>query len=112
MVFQIFLIVFSGYAIARSVRQYARKDVSKYWMCVWSVLWFVVIGVALMPQATDRIAAFAGVGRGADLLVYLAVIFLLYAVLRLMVRQQNMSAEITELVRTIAIDHAKRSERT
>jgi hypothetical protein len=111
MLFQIFLIAFSGYAIARSVRQYVRKDVSKYWVCVWSVLWLIVIGVALMPQATDRIAAFAGVGRGADLLVYLAVIFLLYAVLRLMVRQQKMSEEITELVRTIAIDHGKRSDR-
>ena len=65
MVFQVFLIAFSGYAIARSVRQYRRKDVSKYWVGVWSALWLVVIGVALMPQATDRIAAFAGVGRGA-----------------------------------------------
>jgi len=72
---------------------------------VWSVLWLVVAGVALMPQATDRIAAFAGVGRGADLLVYLAVTFLLYAVLRLMLRQQKMSEEITELVRKIAIDN-------
>ncbi len=105
MMFQFFLIVFSLYAIARSFRQYSQKQVSKYWVVVWSVLWLVVAGVALMPQATDRVAAFAGVGRGADLLVYLAVTFLLYAVLRLMLRQQKMSEEITELVRKIAIDN-------
>lgn len=109
MIFQAFLIAFSVYAIARSFRQYANKQVSKYWAIVWSVLWLVVIGVALMPQATDRIASIAGVGRGADLLVYLAVTFLLYAVLRLLVRQQKMSEEITELVRKIAIDRADRS---
>ncbi len=112
MMFQLFLIVFSAYAIARSVKQYSRKQVSKYWVIVWSALWIVVIGVALMPQATDRVAAFAGVGRGAYLLVYLAVTFLLYAVLRLMVRQQKMSEEITELVRSIAIEHPKRTDRS
>lgn len=107
MIFQLFLVVFSLYAIARSVRQYLRKDVSKYWVGVWSALWIVVLAVALMPQATDRIAEGVGVGRGADLLVYLAVTFLLYAVLRIIIRQQKMSEEITELVRSIAIDRAK-----
>ncbi len=110
MMFQFFLVAFSLYAIVRSVRQYSRKQVSKYWVGVWSVLWLVVLGVALVPQATDRVAAIAGVGRGADLLVYLAVTFLLYAVLRLMARQQKMSEEITELVRSIAIDHPKRPD--
>lgn len=108
MIFQTFLIAFSVYAIARSMRQYAQKRVSKYWVAVWSVLWVIVIGVALMPQITDRIAQYVGVGRGADLLVYLAVTFLLYAVLRIMVRQQKISEEITELVRNIAIDHVER----
>ncbi len=108
MMFQFFLILFSAYAIGRSFKQYSRKQVSKYWVVVWSVLWFVVMGVAFMPQATDRVAAFVGVGRGADLLVYLAVTFLLYAVLRLMTRQQKMSEEITELVRKIAVDHPEK----
>lgn len=108
MIFQIFLIAFSAYAIARSFKQYFHRQVSKYWVAVWSVLWLTVAAVALMPQATDRVAAFAGVGRGADLLVYLAVTLLLYAVLRLMVRQQKMSEEITELVRKIAIDNPKK----
>ncbi len=108
MIFQFFLIAFSVYAIARSMKQYAQKRVSKYWVAVWSVLWIVVIGVALMPQITDHIARYVGVGRGADLLVYLAVTFLLYAVLRMMIRQQKMSEEITELVRKIAIDHAEK----
>ena len=71
-------------------------------------MWLVVIGVAVTPQSTDIVASFVGVGRGADLLVYLAVTFLLYAVLRLMVRQQKMSEEITELVRKIAVDHPEK----
>ncbi len=109
MIFQLFLIVFSVAAIGRSLKQYSRKQISKYWLITWSILWITVVGVALMPQAVDRIASFVGVGRGADLLVYLAVTLLLYTVLRIMVRQQHMSEEITELVRKIAIDHPKQS---
>lgn len=108
MMFKIFLIVFSLYAILRAKKQYEKREASWYWAVVWSLMWVFVIAVALMPQATDAIAAFAGVGRGADLLVYTAVIFLLYATHRSMVRQQKMSEDITELVRKIAVDRPER----
>ena len=67
-------------------------------------MWAVVVFVALMPQATDVLARIAGVERGADLVVYTAVVVLSYAVYRLMVRQQKLNEEVTELVRTIGID--------
>ena len=67
-------------------------------------MWVVVVFVALMPQATDVLARIAGVERGADLVVCTAVVVLSYAVYRLMVRQQKLNEEVTELVRTIGID--------
>lgn len=109
MVFKIFLIVFSLYAILRTRKQYEAKNASRYWMVVWSVVWLFVIAVAVVPQATDVVAAWVGVGRGADLLVYLAVIVLLYVTYRSLVRQQKMSEDITELVRKIAVDRPERS---
>ena len=109
MVFKIFLILFSIYAIHRAKKQYEKRQASRYWAVVWSFMWLVVIIVALMPQATDAVAKFVGVGRGADLLVYLAVIFLLFATYRMMVREQKMSEDITELVRKIAVDRPERS---
>lgn len=109
MVFKIFLIVFSLYAILRTKKQYEKKQASWYWAMVWSAVWVFVIAVALMPRATDAVAAFAGVGRGADLLVYIAVIFLIYATYRSMAHQQKMSEDITELVRKIAVDRPERS---
>lgn len=109
MLFKIFLIVFSLFAIARAKKQYEKRQASWYWAVVWSLMWVVVILVALMPQGTDAIATYVGVGRGADLLVYVAVVFLLYANYRSLVRQQKMSEDITELVRKIAVDHPERS---
>lgn len=109
MLFKIFLIVFSLFAIARAKKQYEKRQASWYWAVVWSFMWVVVILVALKPEVTDAVAAYVGVGRGADLLVYVAVVFLLYANYRSLVRQQKMSEDITELVRKIAVDHPERS---
>ncbi len=107
MLFQIALIVFSVYAILKTRKQYAAHRVSKYWFIVLTFFWLVVIGVAIAPQTTDVVAEVVGVGRGADLLVYIAVVVLFYALYRLMVRQQRLSAELTELVRKLAVADAR-----
>lgn len=104
MLFKLFLLAFAVFAIARTRHQYAKRQVSKYWFVMWTALWLLVVVVALVPQTTDAIASVAGVGRGADLLVYVAIVVLSYATFRMMVRQQKLSEEITELVRTIAIE--------
>ena len=104
MLFKLFLVAFAAFAIMRTRGQYAKRQVSKYWFMAWTMMWVVVVFVALMPQATDVLARIAGVERGADLVVYTAVVVLSYAVYRLMVRQQKLNEEVTELVRTIGID--------
>lgn len=108
MLFKLFLVAFAIFAIVRTRRQYAKRQVSKYWFVVWTAFWATVVFVALTPQTTDIIANIAGVGRGADLLVYVAIVILSYAVYRLMVRQQKLNEEITELVRTIARERASK----
>ncbi|MFZ2681931.1 MAG: DUF2304 family protein [Patescibacteria group bacterium] len=106
MVFQIGLVIFATLASFKVWKQYQRKQVSKYWWLVLSAFWVLVAVVAITPQTTDILAKQVGVGRGADLLVYLAVVLLFYLVYRLLVEQQKLSAEITELVRQAAIDKA------
>lgn len=105
MVFKIFLILFSLYAMFRLRSQYVTHQTSWYWAVMWSAVWGVVILVALVPDITNSLASFVGVGRGADVFVYTAILVLLYTTHRLLVRQQKMSEEITELVRRIALDH-------
>lgn len=103
--FKFFLIAFALVAIYRTWKQYTKRQVSKYWFFMWAALWVAVIVVAITPQTTDVIAEVVGVERGADLLVYTAVVVLAYMVFRLTVRQQKLNEEITELVRKIAVDH-------
>jgi hypothetical protein len=103
MIFQIFLVIFAVFAVSRVYKQYVRRKVSVHWFVLWTALWITAIAVALWPKNTDIIASWVGVGRGADLIVYLSVVFLFYSLYRAMARQEKMHGEITELVRRIAI---------
>lgn len=110
MVFQIALVAFSLFAIAKTWKQYRARKVSKYWLLVFCLFWTVVAVVAITPQTTDVVAKYVGVGRGADLLVYVGVVVLFYIVHRLMLKQQQLSDEMTELVRQVAIERAEKTK--
>lgn len=107
MIFQIILVVFAASAIYRTLGQFRARKVSKYWFTLWTLVWLAVIVVAITPHTTDLIAQAAGVGRGADLLVYSSIVVLIYAVFRLVASQQRLSQELTTLIRKIAIDQAQ-----
>ncbi len=108
MIYQWLLIFFAAFAILLTYNQFRRERVSLYWLISWSILWFAVIGVAFAPQVTDIIAERVGVEKGADLIVYTAVVVFCYAMYRVLVRQEEMQREITRLVREIAILEAKK----
>jgi len=111
--FQIILVLFALFAIARTTRQYRKRKVSLHWFLLWNGLWALVIGTALYPKTADAVAGFVGVERGADLALYVAVVVLAYLVFRLFVRQEETERSITQLVRRIAVQNPERpDERT
>lgn len=107
MLFQIAIITFAVLMLLRTWTQQRAQKVAKQWLALWAVIWIVIIAVALAPQTADVIASVVGVGRGADLFVYIAILFLLYAEYRSLVRTKKLQEQQTELVRRIAIDRAE-----
>ncbi len=110
MVFQILLTLFALFAIIKTIGQYRRSQVSKYWLVVFTLLWAAVVLVTAIPHLSDMLAGYVGIGRGADLILYCAVVVLTYAVYRSIVRDQKLSAEMTSLVRAVAINQAQAPE--
>ena len=66
----------------------------------------------LSPQSTTAIAHKLGVGRGADMLFYICILFFLFIVLKLFARVRRLEATITELVRQQAKKEALPAART
>ena len=108
MIFQILLVAFAVYAIFKTWKQYSKKEASQYWAIAFTLLWLVVIAVALVPNLANMVANLVGIGRGADVIVYSAIVVLTFAVYRLMLKQQKLSAEMTALVRAVAIENVKK----
>lgn len=71
---------------------------------VWSGLWIAAAILIFWPELTSRIAEFVGVGRGADLVVYAAVILLFVLVFNIHVALDRLERKLTQFVRRDALD--------
>ena len=78
-------------------------------MDVFLILVFLAAGIffILFPESTNDIAHWAGVSRGADLLFYLAILFLFFLILKLYSRQRRIEQSFTELIRKKSLDEAE-----
>src|SRR3990167_10286265 len=102
-IIQIFLVIFALFALARTVTVTRRRSVPFLWGGVLSLAWTAVIVIVLLPQTTDLLAARVGIGRGADLVVYVALVALMYVVFRLVLKIQSIERDLTALVRHDAL---------
>lgn len=60
------------------------------------------------PELTTTIAKFLGVGRGADLLFYLAILFFSFVCLKLYERIKKLEALLHQMIRDKAISDAEK----
>jgi len=69
---------------------------------------WLAAGLAILsPDLTTWIAKLLGIGRGADLLIYLLALAFLFLVFYLYQRFQRIESALTELARHIAIAEAR-----
>lgn len=76
-------------------------------------LFYIVITIIglyfiFFPNNTSRIANFLGIGRGADLIFYLFILFSWFWFASISTKMRRNDRKITHLVRTIAINHPLR----
>src|SRR5271165_6494686 len=72
------------------------------------VIFFVIAtGFIVFPDSTTKVAHVLGVGRGADLLLYLSLFAGIHAFLLLYLRTRRLERKMTELIRTMAMRDAE-----
>ncbi len=74
---------------------------------LWAVLWLLAGVAVAWPGLTKDIARAVGIGRGADLVMYLAIIAMFVGFFLVYARMRRLEANITRLVRHIAIEGAQ-----
>ena len=74
----------------------------------WAILWLLVLIVFWQPESTSRLANLLGIGRGADLVVYLSIIMIFYLLFRIFAHLNKIETEITKLTRNEAIKNVEK----
>ena len=75
---------------------------------------FFVAGIffTLFPETTNDIAHFVGVSKGANLLLYSAILFLFFLILKLYSRLRKIEQKFTEFVRNKSLEEAEEMKET
>jgi hypothetical protein len=112
MIFIVFVTIFVLFAWSRAALRYRDRSISFPELIFWSLVWCSAEIVVLWPGLTGELAAKLGIGRGADLIVYLSIIVLFYLMFRLYIQIGAVERRFTEMVRAIAIEEVKKREKS
>lgn len=103
MLFQVIALLFVGILILLGY-----SAISRHWIriktgIIWLVFWAAGAFFILKVEMATNIANMLGVGRGADLLLYCAVLLFSLITFGLFIRIRRMDENITELIRQLAL---------
>ena len=104
LVIQILLIIFFLFALVKAAGRWRAGDLSLGGLIGWTIFWLAAGLVALLPNSTAQLAKIFGIGRGADLVVYVALAGLFFLIFKLMVKIERLNKDITKLARRIALN--------
>jgi len=84
-----------------------RNKINRLELMGWLLLWLGALALVVKPDIASQLASLVGIGRGADLVVYLALVLIFYLLFRLVVRIETLERHITEIVRHSALNEWK-----
>jgi len=102
-VIQILLVALFALAVVKAVFRFRAGDLSVSGLLYWVIFWFTAAAIVVVPDSTFYFAKMLGIGRGSDLVVYLALVLLFFLVFKLMTVTERQKKEITELTRQAAL---------
>src|SRR2546421_11103572 len=100
---QVVLVAFAVFALSRVALRFRRGELPFFHLTLWFLFWSAVIVVVIRPATTSAVARYLGVGRGADVVIYLALVLLFYLVFRMFGRPEELERQITRVVRAAAL---------
>ena len=104
---QVVILLFCFYALVIAWRRQSQGKLSRISAALWTLLWIAAGAVVMRPESTTFLAHRLGVGRGVDLVTYLALLFIFFLLFRLFSRIEELERDITRLVREIALQRAE-----
>ena len=106
--FQIVALVLLAFLFVGNMAVVFRGQVSRRVGLPWAAVWLLAAGAIALPGSTRVVAKALGIGRGTDLVLYCFVLIVLMGFYMTYVRLRRVDANLTLLVRHLAIQNAVR----
>jgi hypothetical protein len=100
---QIVLICFAFFAMSRVLIRYRRGGMRMLDLALWLLFWAGVVVVAWLPDTTNLLANWLGVGRGVDTAMYLSLLMIFYLLFRSFAKIEDLDRQLTRVVRASAL---------
>ena len=97
--------------VVLAIYMYLRLRSSLFDIILVGLFFAAGIFFVLFPDTTNDIAHFVGVSKGANLLLYTAIMFLFFLILKLYSRLRRIEQKFTDLVRNKSIEEAEEFEK-
>lgn len=107
---QIILLTFVIFAASRAVLRFQGGSIHFGGLLFWLTIWGGALLAIFFPEKTTDLARFAGIGRGADVVIYTSLALLFYLVFRLHVYLEDVRTQISSLIREISLLEAKKGK--
>ncbi len=108
MLIQILISLFALFAISRLIIKKTRQELKIPEFFIWLIFWLIASVVVWIPNVTNILANFLGIGRGADLVFYLSILILFYLIFKVYIKIERVEREITKVVRRDSLNEADR----
>jgi hypothetical protein len=102
-VIQLLLGAFAVFAISRTAARFRSGSLTRRSFLAWTLFWLGAGAIAVQPETANRLADLLGVGRGADVVVYLALVTTFYLLFRGFARLEELDRKITKLTTALAL---------
>ena len=104
---QIILITFILFAASRAFLRFRGGSLPFGAFLFWLFIWSSAAIAIFFPEETSKLASWAGIGRGADIVIYVSIALLFYLVYRLHVLMEGLRTKLSELIREVALKEVK-----
>ena len=92
------------FALGKVIHKYRRQGMRTGEFLFWVLVWGASALIIAFPTSTSVVAHLLGIGRGADLIMYSALLVVFYLLFRVHLALDRLEQAVTEVVRELALD--------
>jgi len=104
---QFLVAILSILFVVKTVFDLRSKKINTRIFIFWTVIWTLILIVAILPDTTIFLSKILGVGRGVDVAVYFSIVLIFFILFEIVKKISKIEQEITKIVSNEALKDFK-----